>query len=351
MKRQSLFVTLIACVFLHPFKSTAQVGMGTSSPDNSAELDVSSTTKGLLAPRMTQAQRLAITNPAQGLIVYQTDGTAGFYYNAGSSGTPGWVILLNGNSSIPAGNVTGTVAVANGGTGSSTASGARTNLGLGTLATLNAVGSSEITDGSVTGSDIANTSVGVAKINATGTADATTYLRGDGQWATVSGGGGTTLPGQTGNANRVLRTDGTNLSWASANTTVIKTADESVINSTTVQDDDQLVLDWGATPGTYIIEGVLYVSHTSNGQLKFHLATVGGTGTGLFGRTNSNALGTLNTDITATTTNYTGSVEVFGVVTAPSGVTGVKLKFAQNASSVDPTTVKANSFLRFTRVN
>jgi len=46
----------------------------------SAALDVKSVTKGFLAPRLTQAQRLAITSPAQGLLVYQTDGTTGFYY-------------------------------------------------------------------------------------------------------------------------------------------------------------------------------------------------------------------------------------------------------------------------------
>jgi len=91
----------------------AQVGMGTATPDNSAMLDVSSTTKGVLVSRMTQTQRQAISSPAQGLIVYQTDGTAGFYYNAGTSGSPNWVILLNGGSSVVAGNITGTIAIAN----------------------------------------------------------------------------------------------------------------------------------------------------------------------------------------------------------------------------------------------
>jgi len=49
---------------------------------------------------------------------------------------------------------TGILALTNGGTGSSTASGARTNLGLGALATLDAVGSGQITDGSITSSDV-----------------------------------------------------------------------------------------------------------------------------------------------------------------------------------------------------
>lgn len=51
------------------------------SPANaSAILDVKSTTTGLLIPRMTAAQRTAITTPAEGLTVYQTDATVGFYF-------------------------------------------------------------------------------------------------------------------------------------------------------------------------------------------------------------------------------------------------------------------------------
>jgi len=47
--------------------------------DNSAMLDVSSTTKGILAPRMTTAQRTAIASPANGLFVFDTD-TKTFWY-------------------------------------------------------------------------------------------------------------------------------------------------------------------------------------------------------------------------------------------------------------------------------
>ncbi|MFK5856750.1 MAG: hypothetical protein QM503_11510 [Bacteroidota bacterium] len=64
-----------------------------TSPDASAILDVTSTAKGLLIPRMTAAQIAAISSPATGLLVYQTDGTQGFYYNSGTSGTPNWIQL------------------------------------------------------------------------------------------------------------------------------------------------------------------------------------------------------------------------------------------------------------------
>ncbi|MBE0644180.1 MAG: tail fiber domain-containing protein [Bacteroidetes bacterium] len=64
-----------------------------ADPDASAMLDVSSTTKGVLFPRMTAAERSTIPSPAHSLVVYQTDGSAGFYFNAGSPLSPNWVFL------------------------------------------------------------------------------------------------------------------------------------------------------------------------------------------------------------------------------------------------------------------
>lgn len=67
-----------------------------------AVLDIKSTTKGLLAPRMTQVQRLAVVTPAEGLLIYQTDNIKGFYYYSVSAwinlspGGTGW--SLNGNT-------------------------------------------------------------------------------------------------------------------------------------------------------------------------------------------------------------------------------------------------------------
>jgi hypothetical protein len=64
----------------------------------SAMLDVTSTTQGVLVPRMTAAQKTAISSPATGLMIFQTDGTAGFYYYTGSV----WTAL--GGSSLPTGS-------------------------------------------------------------------------------------------------------------------------------------------------------------------------------------------------------------------------------------------------------
>jgi len=65
----------------------AQMGINSdnSSPDPSAMLDVQSTTKGMLMPRMTSALRAAISSPGNGLMVYQTDGISGVYYYNGST--------------------------------------------------------------------------------------------------------------------------------------------------------------------------------------------------------------------------------------------------------------------------
>ncbi|MDC0007430.1 DUF1566 domain-containing protein [Winogradskyella sp.] len=76
--------TLIAALVLTA-TTYAQVGIGTTIPDASAALDIASTTKGLLIPRMTAEKRDAISSPATGLMIYQTDGTVGFYYYNGSS--------------------------------------------------------------------------------------------------------------------------------------------------------------------------------------------------------------------------------------------------------------------------
>jgi hypothetical protein len=80
------FFTFLVTVFITT-TTFAQVGINTETPHDSAALDITSTTGGLLMPRMTQAQRIAIslTATAEGLMVYQTDEPVGFYYYNGTA--------------------------------------------------------------------------------------------------------------------------------------------------------------------------------------------------------------------------------------------------------------------------
>ena len=116
------------------FFGTAQTGIGTTMPDASAKLDISSTSKGLLVPRMTLAQKSAIVSPANGLLVYQTDSPTGFYVNSGTAGTPVWTRInmdwtRSGNDiSYTAGNVSTTGNLTGGNTASSKLSGFVSNV-------------------------------------------------------------------------------------------------------------------------------------------------------------------------------------------------------------------------------
>ncbi|GAA3621682.1 hypothetical protein GCM10022397_04290 [Flavivirga jejuensis] len=62
------------------YYSFGQVGIGTTTPDPSSILDITSTTQGFLPPRMTEIQRDAITSPAEGLFIYNTDSKCFQYY-------------------------------------------------------------------------------------------------------------------------------------------------------------------------------------------------------------------------------------------------------------------------------
>ena len=73
---------LFALLFLggaNWIQSFGQIGIGTNTPNASAMLDISSTSKGFLTPRMSLFQRQAISSPANGLMVFQENENAGLY--------------------------------------------------------------------------------------------------------------------------------------------------------------------------------------------------------------------------------------------------------------------------------
>tara|TARA_R110002012_G_scaffold127225_1_gene279404 strand:+ start:73 stop:462 length:390 start_codon:yes stop_codon:yes gene_type:complete len=88
--------TFLAAVLLTA-STFAQTGIGTTTPHASAQLEVSSTTKGFLPPRMTQEARNLITAPVAGLVVWCTD-----------CATEGELQVYNGTAWIKSGVAPGT---------------------------------------------------------------------------------------------------------------------------------------------------------------------------------------------------------------------------------------------------
>jgi hypothetical protein len=86
------YLTTLFLFFIYAGLSAQQgIGINTdgSSPHSSAMLDVKSTSKGFLVPRMTAAERLAITNPATGLMVYETTSNLHWIFNGTNWGSVG----------------------------------------------------------------------------------------------------------------------------------------------------------------------------------------------------------------------------------------------------------------------
>jgi len=97
MKKTILVTFFVTLLIISPHL-TAQVSItnDNSAPDNSAMLDVKSSGKGLLIPRMNSTQRNAIVSPANGLVIYNTDCNELQYYK----GT-GWTSMINSSTLSP----------------------------------------------------------------------------------------------------------------------------------------------------------------------------------------------------------------------------------------------------------
>jgi uncharacterized protein (TIGR02145 family) len=90
MKKKSILLVLLAFIGLS--QMNAQVGIGTTTPDASSILDVESTDKGFLPPRLTTAQRDAIASPAEGLTIFNTTNGCLEFYNGSL-----WVSACDGS--------------------------------------------------------------------------------------------------------------------------------------------------------------------------------------------------------------------------------------------------------------
>ena len=84
----------------------AQTGVGTLSPDASSVLDITSTNRGLLIPRvalMGVTDAATIPSPATSLLVYNTSAAIagpGFYFNSGTSNAPNWERFVSSSAAV-----------------------------------------------------------------------------------------------------------------------------------------------------------------------------------------------------------------------------------------------------------
>src|SRR5258706_8868399 len=101
-----LHIFLLISILSLPNDSFSQsIGIGTTTPDASAALDITATNKGLLIPRINIASINAIVNPARGLLVYDSV-TNQLMANTGTPAAPNWQPIA-GNSSAGGWSLTG----------------------------------------------------------------------------------------------------------------------------------------------------------------------------------------------------------------------------------------------------
>lgn len=109
MIKRILSFVIVSVLLSVPAMAQLKLGTNPQTIDGSALLQLDATNRGLLMPRVTATQRAAISSPATGLLVYQTDGTPGFYFYNGST----WLLVL---SSTQGWTLTGNTGTTNGGT-------------------------------------------------------------------------------------------------------------------------------------------------------------------------------------------------------------------------------------------
>lgn len=94
---KKLLLCFLLGVLQYQAFSQGNVGVGTTNPNSSSILDISSSNKGVLFPRVnlqSAVDNVTIPSPASGLIVYNTNavvpGGVGLFYNAGTAASPNW---------------------------------------------------------------------------------------------------------------------------------------------------------------------------------------------------------------------------------------------------------------------
>jgi hypothetical protein len=109
---KKIFFCMVVPVLYSTLVAAQSIGINTTTPHASAILDVKSNTKGMLIPRTSSTSRMAIANPAKGLMIYDTTTSSFWFYSGGA-----WAAIagentlwsLSGNTGInPANHFIGT---------------------------------------------------------------------------------------------------------------------------------------------------------------------------------------------------------------------------------------------------
>ncbi|MEI6169155.1 MAG: hypothetical protein WCS52_18390 [bacterium] len=280
--------------------SGGNVGVGTTTPAPSAVLEVTATDRGMLIPRMTKGQRDAISSPATGLLVYQTDNTPGFYFHDGAQ----W-------SSISAGAGAVTVVSA---TSPLSSSG-------GTTPTLSLAAASSSQNGYLASIDWATFN---AKAPTNRTISTTAPLTGGG---TLSGNLTLAIPMATASANGYL----TSANWTTFNNKVSSGANSTITSLTGLTTDLSVAQGGtGASTLTGYVKGngtlALTASATIPGSdISGNISGTASKAVNLVGGNSTNLLGAIgyqsNTDTTTLLAPNTTTIKKFLSMTG-AGVNG-----------------------------
>lgn len=300
-------ITGLLLIILFPSLTIAQdnVGIGTNTPDASAILEMQSSNKGVLVPRVSAVQRLAIPAPANSLLVYDTDSMCFFFYR---QPTASWISLCaTGAGSGMAG--------ATGATGAAGINGATGNPGPTGTGIIGSTGANGINGATgVTGSNGITGATGL--IGPTGSGTATPGATGN------TGANGTNgINGATG-ATGVAGTNGTN--GTNGTTGATGTAGTNGTNGTTGATGSNGNTGATGVNGNTGATGAGITGTTGNSGATGNTGAIGNTGstgaTGVTGNTGA-------TGPTATTTSVSLSANYSVTTAAYANVPGMSLTF------------------------